>query len=173
MSVIAATMRASTADEAKRLTRFDAEQAVRTLIRWAGDDPNRAGLLDTPARFARAFEEYFAGYAADPAKLLSTTFEETNGYDEMIVLNTVREPLRASYCTNSRQGMGSLCAKWTSGWNFQASARRGGFRQTTADSRTTDRTDRPSYSRRFSAPRRCRCAQGKPSLLIKSRSTQA
>jgi GTP cyclohydrolase IA len=89
MNVIAATVRASAADEAARPTRFDAEQAVRTLIRWAGDDPNRAGLLETPARFARAFEEYFAGYAADPTKLLSTTFEETNGYDEMIVLRGI------------------------------------------------------------------------------------
>ena len=89
MNVIAATVRAGAATEAGRPTRFDAEQAVRTLIRWAGDDPNRAGLLETPARFTRAFEEYFAGYAADPAKLLSTTFEETNGYDEMIVLRGI------------------------------------------------------------------------------------
>jgi GTP cyclohydrolase IA len=89
MNVIAGTVLAGAADEVGRPTRFDAEQAVRTLMRWAGDDPNRAGLLETPARFARAFEEYFAGYAADPAKLLSTTFEETNGYDEMIVLRGI------------------------------------------------------------------------------------
>jgi GTP cyclohydrolase I len=89
MNMIAVTKPASVADEVGRPSRFEAEQAVRTLIRWAGDDPNRAGLRDTPARFARAFEEYFAGYAADPAQILSTTFEETNGYDEMIVLRGI------------------------------------------------------------------------------------
>ncbi len=70
--------------------RDEAEAAVRTLIRWAGDDPTREGLLDTPARVARAFEEFFAGYREDPAAILARTFEETEGYDEMIVLKDVR-----------------------------------------------------------------------------------
>lgn len=70
-------------------TRHEVEAAFRTIIRWTGDDPARDGLAETPARVARAFEEYFAGYAIDPATLLKTTFEETDGYDEMIVLRGI------------------------------------------------------------------------------------
>jgi len=71
-------------------SRAEAEKAVRTLIEWAGDDPDREGLLDTPARVVRAYEEFFAGYESDPVQILRTTFEETNGYDEMIVLRDIR-----------------------------------------------------------------------------------
>jgi len=67
----------------------EVEAAVRTIIRWAGDDPQRAGLIDTPTRVARALEELFAGYGADPAVILQKTFEETEGYDEMIVLRGI------------------------------------------------------------------------------------
>jgi len=70
-------------------TREEAEAAFRTNIRWAGDDPDRDGLAKTPARLARAFREYFSGYAVDPTQMLSTTFEETDGYDEMIVLRGI------------------------------------------------------------------------------------
>jgi len=63
---------------------------LRTLIRWAGDDPTRPGLLETPARVARAFEEFFSGYALDPASILRKTFDEIEGYDEMIVLRAIR-----------------------------------------------------------------------------------
>ena len=63
---------------------------VRTLLRWAGDDPTREGLLDTPARVARAYEEFFAGYAIDPVALLERTFEETDGYDEIVLLRDIR-----------------------------------------------------------------------------------
>jgi GTP cyclohydrolase I len=70
-------------------TREEAETAFRTIIRWAGDDPTRDGLAKTPARLARAFREYFAGYGVDPTTVLSTTFEETGGYDEMIVLRGI------------------------------------------------------------------------------------
>ncbi len=73
-----------------RPTREEAEQAVRTLIEWAGDDPEREGVKGTPARVVRAFEEYFAGYATDPVELLQRTFEETDGYDEMVVLKDIR-----------------------------------------------------------------------------------
>ena len=73
-----------------RPTRGEAEQAVRTLIRWAGDDPNREGLEDTPGRVARAYEEWFAGYRDDPKALLQRTFEEVGGYDEIIVLRDIR-----------------------------------------------------------------------------------
>ena len=73
-----------------RPTRQEAEQAIRTLLRWAGDDPAREGLIDTPARVARAYEEFFAGYAVDPVALLERTFEETDGYDEIVLLRDIR-----------------------------------------------------------------------------------
>ena len=72
-----------------RPERAEVEAAFRTIIRWAGDDPDRAGLLETPARVTRAFEDYFSGYGEDPALHLSKTFEETAGYDEMIVLRAI------------------------------------------------------------------------------------
>jgi GTP cyclohydrolase I len=71
-------------------TREEAEEAVRTLIRWAGEDPSREGLLDTPARVVRAYEEHFAGYHDDPVEFLQRTFEEVEGYDEMVVLRDIR-----------------------------------------------------------------------------------
>ena len=70
--------------------RSEAEEAVRTLLRWAGDDPTREGLVDTPARVARAFEEFFAGYRMDPLEYLERTFAEVDGYDEMVVLRDIR-----------------------------------------------------------------------------------
>lgn len=73
-----------------RPTRSDAEDAVRTLIRWAGDDPDREGLLDTPARVVRAYEEFFSGYLQDPEEILARTFSEVDGYDEVIVMNDIR-----------------------------------------------------------------------------------
>ena len=73
-----------------RPTREEAEQAVRTLIGWAGDDPAREGLLDTPGRVVRAYEEFFAGYQQDPKEILARTFSEVEGYDEMIVMNDIR-----------------------------------------------------------------------------------
>ncbi|MRG72175.1 GTP cyclohydrolase I FolE [Alphaproteobacteria bacterium HT1-32] len=73
-----------------RPSREDAEAAVRTLIRWSGDDPDREGLLDTPNRVVRAYEEFFAGYEQDPVEILSRTFEETDGYDEIVALRDVR-----------------------------------------------------------------------------------
>ena len=72
-----------------RPTREEAEKAVRVLLRWAGDDPEREGLLDTPKRVARAYEEYFKGYGQDSYAILRRTFEETNGYDEMVVLRDI------------------------------------------------------------------------------------
>jgi len=73
-----------------RPTREEAEAAVRTLIRWAGDDPEREGLLGTPERVARSYEEFYSGYQEDPVQLLQRTFEEVDGYDEMVVLRNVR-----------------------------------------------------------------------------------
>lgn len=71
-------------------TREEAEAALRTLLRWAGDDPDREGLRDTPARVVRAYEDWFSGYADDPVSFLQRTFEEVDGYDEMVVLRDIR-----------------------------------------------------------------------------------
>src|SRR5262245_11839246 len=73
-----------------RPSREEAEEAIRTLVRWAGDDPGREGLKDTPERVARAYEDWFSGYADDPEAYLARTFEEVDGYDEMIVLRDIR-----------------------------------------------------------------------------------
>jgi len=75
--------------ETSKPDRVEVESAFRTIIRWTGDDPERDGLVDTPARVARAFEEYFAGYGQDPALILQKTFEEIDGYDEMVVLRGI------------------------------------------------------------------------------------
>ena len=75
---------------ADRPSRKEAEAAVRTLLRWAGDDPTREGLRDTPSRVARAYEEFFAGYDTDPRELLARTFEEVEGYDEIVLLRNIR-----------------------------------------------------------------------------------
>ena len=75
---------------ARRPSRAEAEAAVRTLIEWAGDDPDREGLKGTPGRVTRAFAEYFSGYDTNPVELLHRTFEETDGYDEMVVLRDIR-----------------------------------------------------------------------------------
>lgn len=71
-------------------SRAEAEEAVRTLLRWAGDDPDREGLRETPDRVVRAYEEFFAGYHEDPEDILRRTFEETDGYDEMVLLRDIR-----------------------------------------------------------------------------------
>jgi GTP cyclohydrolase I len=76
--------------EAGKPSRTEAEAAVRTLIRWAGDDPNREGLTGTPDRVVRAWEEFFRGYDQDPQDILARTFEEIEGYDEMVVLKDIR-----------------------------------------------------------------------------------
>jgi GTP cyclohydrolase I len=78
-----------------RPSRDEAEAAVRVLLRWAGEDPTREGLVDTPKRVVRSYEEFFAGYAIDPVALLERTFEEVEGYDEIVLLRDIR---LESYC---------------------------------------------------------------------------
>jgi GTP cyclohydrolase I len=73
-----------------RPPREEAEAAIRTLLKWAGDDPEREGLRDTPERVARAFEDWFSGYNEDPEEFLARTFEEVEGYDDMVVLKDIR-----------------------------------------------------------------------------------
>jgi len=89
------TKKTTSADAPGRPSRDEAEEAVRVLLRWAGDNPQREGLLDTPARVVRAYEEFFAGYEVDPREILARTFYEVDGYDEMIVLKDIRFE---SYC---------------------------------------------------------------------------
>ena len=89
-SNIRALERVALRDETGRPDRVEVEAAFRTIIRWAGDDPCRDGLIETPSRVARAFEEFFVGYSQDPAEILQKTFEEIEGYDEMIVLRGIR-----------------------------------------------------------------------------------
>jgi len=71
-------------------TREEAEKAVRTLLEWAGDNPNREGLRDTPKRVVQAYKEFFAGYGQDPVDYLQRTFEEVEGYDELVLLRDIR-----------------------------------------------------------------------------------
>ncbi len=82
--------RAQAASPGRRPDRAAAEAAVRLLLEYAGDDPEREGLRGTPARVVRAYDEYFSGYDDDPVELLKRTFEETDGYDEMVVLKDIR-----------------------------------------------------------------------------------
>jgi len=71
-------------------TKEEAKEAVKTLIKWAGDDPTREGLLETPNRVARSYQDFFSGYDEDPREILSKKFREVEGYDEMIVLKDIR-----------------------------------------------------------------------------------
>jgi GTP cyclohydrolase I len=84
------SLKASRQTSLVRPSRAEAEEAVRTLIRWAGDDPTREGLAGTPERVVRSYEEFYSGYEGDPEDLLRRTFEETDGYDEMVVLRDIR-----------------------------------------------------------------------------------
>ena len=84
-----ATDDAKQQEQAVKPSRAEAEAAVETLLRWAGDDPSREGLIDTPARVARAYEEFFQGYNEDPADMLSRTFEEVEGYRDMVMLRDI------------------------------------------------------------------------------------
>jgi GTP cyclohydrolase I len=95
--------------EMAKPTQSDAEAAVRVLIEWAGDDPSREGLIDTPSRVARSYRELFAGYVDDPREYLKRTFEEVGGYDELVVLRNIRV---VSFCEHHmlpvRAGLANL-----------------------------------------------------------------
>jgi GTP cyclohydrolase IA len=91
MNIVSAPARRAMLDRSiDRPSREEVEEAVRTLLRWAGDNPEREGLIGTPGRVARAYEEFFSGYAVDPVALLERTFEETDGYDEIVLLRDIR-----------------------------------------------------------------------------------
>ena len=74
----------------KKPTREEAEAAVRTMLAWTGDNPDREGLVETPKRVVRAYEQFFAGYEMDPKEVLSKVFEEVEGYDEMVIVKDIR-----------------------------------------------------------------------------------
>ena len=105
--------------------RAEVEAAVRTIIRWSGDNPNREGLIETPARVTRAFEEAFVGYTQDPVAILQKSFDEIEGYDEMIALRGIpfRKPLRASHGTDPGKGVGRLYAERPRGRHQQTRPR--------------------------------------------------
>ena len=90
MNVILKRRELERAEISEHPSRAAAEEAVRTLIRWAGDDPDREGLVGTPDRVVRSYEEFFAGYGEDPREILQRTFGEIDGYDEMVVLRDIR-----------------------------------------------------------------------------------
>ena len=98
--------KAAPALEDNRPTQAEAEDAVRTLLRWAGDDPAREGLRDTPRRVAKSYKELFAGYDTDPVMLLERTFEEVEGYDEIILLRDIR---LESYCEHHMVPIIGVC----------------------------------------------------------------
>ncbi|MEM8588887.1 MAG: GTP cyclohydrolase I FolE [Pseudomonadota bacterium] len=87
--VVSAVARASDEGSIVKPSRAEAENAVRVLLRWIGEDPSREGLVETPKRVVDSYNEYFGGYALDPAEILSRTFEEVDGYDEMVVLRGI------------------------------------------------------------------------------------
>jgi len=89
-AVVRDTSLAKESIDAARPTQQDVEDAVRVLLRWAGDDPNREGLLDTPKRVAKAYRELFSGYDLDPADVLGRTFEEVAGYDDMVLVKDIQ-----------------------------------------------------------------------------------
>jgi GTP cyclohydrolase I len=91
-----------------RPSREEAEAAVRTMLRWAGEDPDREGLRGTPERVVRSYEEFFAGYAIDPVALLERTFEETDGYDEIVLLRDIRVE---SYCEHHMVPITRRCGR--------------------------------------------------------------
>src|SRR5262245_2302876 len=89
-SVPLPNQRSGNAAAVQRPSREEAMEAVRTLVRWAGDDPTREGLLATPDRVVRSYREFFSGYGEDPEALLQRTFSETDGYDEIVALRDIR-----------------------------------------------------------------------------------
>lgn len=126
-----------------RPSQAEAEAAVRTLIRWTGEDADREGLLDTPARVARSYRELFAGYGSDPREHLARTFEEVGGYDELIVLRDIRF---VSFCEHhmlpvvGRAHVGYLPNRRVVGLQACAGGRR--LRPTPPDSGKDDGGDR-------------------------------
>jgi GTP cyclohydrolase I len=116
----------------------EVEQAIRTLIRWAGDDPDREGLKETPGRVARAYKEWFAGYGENAEEFLQRTFEEVAGYDEIVLLRDVQF---VSHCEHHMAWAGPhrLSANETGGRRIQTGTSRPDVRQAISNSGAPDR----------------------------------
>ena len=106
-----------------RPSESEAEAAVRTLLRWAGDDPDREGLRDTPGRVVRAYREWFRGYEEDPEDMLARTFEEVEGYDEMVMLRDIRFESFASIIWRRSSGGPMSAISPPTGWSVSPSWR--------------------------------------------------
>ncbi len=144
-----------------RPSREEAEAAVRTLLRWSGDDPAREGLVGTPDRVVRSYEEFFAGYDSDPRDMLLRTFEEIDGYDEVVTCATsASNPLRAPHGTDHRQGSCRLSARQARRWHQQARARGRRLRPPPADPGEVDGADRQHAAGGSATARRCRRHRG-------------
>jgi len=141
----------------ERPARAEVEAAVRTIIRWVGEDPGREGLIETPARFVSALEEFFSGYGEDPAELLQKSFDEIDGYDEMVVLREVRFESHCEHHNRAdcRAGRGRLCAARARRLHQQACPRGAGLCPPPADPGKIDRPDR-QYDRGRTPTKRCR-----------------
>ena len=139
-----------------RPTREQAEEAVRTLLLWAGDDPTREGLLDTPKRVAKSYAEFFKGYEEDPVEILSRTFEETEGYDEMILLRDIRLESHCEHHMVPITGKAHVAylPGQARGGDFQARPRRGRLCQASANPGKTHRADRQHHPGGAAAARR-------------------
>ena len=164
-----------TPKETDKPTQAEAEAAVRTLIRWAGDDPDREGLLDTPARVARSYGELFEGYETDPREYLERVFEEVGGYDELVVLSNIRV---VSFCEHHMlpvtgvAHVGYLPSKRVVGISKLARVVQG-FARRSANSGKAHRRRRQSHRRSPEAARRRRRHSGRAFLHDHSRRQQS
>ena len=148
-----------------RPDRAEVEAAIRTLIEWTGDDPDRDGLAETPSRVARAFEEFFAGYGQDPEEMLRKTFEEIDGYDEMVVRGIRFE----SHCEHHMAPIiGQAWVAYVPNGRVVGITQAGpcgrGLCQASANSGKDDGSDRKYNQRRAQAPGRRSDHQGVTSL---------
>ena len=148
----------------QRPSRTEAEAAVRAIIRWTAEDPDRDG--QTSARVTRSFEEFFSDTARTRPRFWQRPFEEFEGYDEMIVLRDIRFESRCEHhmAPDHRSGLGRLRPKWPLGRHFQAGSSSRHLRQALADSREDDGADRQHHQRRAQAAGRWRDYQGNASL---------
>ena len=156
MDAIIKKFQRETADsKVKRPSQEEAEAAVRVLLAWAGDDPAREGLLDTPRRVTKAFNEYFSGYHEDPAETLSRTFTEVGGYDDIVMLRDIEFTSHCEHHIAPFVGRAHVAylAYRTGRGHFQAGPRRRNFCPPPANPGNHDRPDRQFHLRQPQAPR--------------------
>jgi GTP cyclohydrolase I len=148
-------------------SREEAEAAFRTIIRWAGDNPDRPGLLETPSRAARAFREYFAAYDQHPLLIPNKTFDETRGYEEMVVLRGISfQSYCDHHCAHYRSGVGCLRSLWAGCGALEVCSRCRRICRAAPDPGANDFGDSFRSSGSLATPRRWRGDQGDSSLPI-------